>query len=71
MHAGVVLWFDSKKGYGFLKDLRQDEKTYFFHYTEIKKDDKFKSYNEGDKVYYEIGNAPNGKECAVNVTPRE
>lgn len=71
MNAGVVLWFDSKKGYGFLQDLHQDEKTYFFHYTEIKKDDKFKSYNEGDKVSYDIGKAPNGKECAVNVTPRE
>lgn len=71
MRTGVILWFDKKKGYGFLQDVEDDTKSYFFHYTAIKKDDEFKSYEENDKVYYEVGTAPNGKECAVSVAPRD
>ena len=71
MKKGTVLWFDKTKGYGFIEDVDNNEKSYFFHYTQIQSDRKFKYFDEGDLVSFEVGTAPNGKECAINVTARE
>lgn len=65
---GKVLWFDTKKGYGFIADINNPEESYFVHYTQIITDDNFKKLSEGDIVSFELGQAPNGKQCAVNVT---
>ena len=71
MRKGIVSWFDKTKGYGFIEDIDESEKTYFFHYTAINSKKKFKYFDEGDHVAFDIGTAPNGKECALNVTSRE
>lgn len=49
---GKVLWFDIKKGFGFIKgDDRQD---YFAHYSKIKaQDGEFRTLEEGQKVSFE------------------
>lgn len=71
MVKGVVLWFDKKKGYGFIQDMDNVNNSYFVHWSSINIDKKFKTLEEGDKVQFDIGTAPNGKACAINVELRQ
>ena len=73
MRRGTCLWFNWERGYGFIKDDDSDN-TYFVHYNGIITDDrkkdgnpKFRKLDEGEEVTFEVGQAPNGKPCAVNV----
>jgi CspA family cold shock protein len=54
---GQVKWFNEKKGYGFIQ--QEDGKDLFVHYTAIQ-GDGFKSLKEGQKVRFEIEEAPKG-----------
>lgn len=47
--AGVVSWFDDRKGFGFIK--AQDGTDVFVHYSAIKADG-YRTLNEGDKVEF-------------------
>ena len=74
MRKGKVLWFDWNRGFGFIQDLDDTDLSYFVHYTSIVSDKvrksgkpEFKKLIEGEEVTFEIGTAPNGRECAVNV----
>lgn len=60
---GIVKWFDSKKGYGFITD--EEGKEIFVHFSGIVKEG-FKSLNEGQAVEFEIGEGAKGAQ-AVNV----
>lgn len=54
--TGIVKWFNSKKGYGFIiRDNTpvNESNEIFVHYTAIKKSG-FKSLNPGDTVSYEV-----------------
>ena len=61
---GIVKWFDSKKGYGFITG--EDGKEIFVHFSGIASEG-FKSLNERQVVEFEIGNGTKGEQ-AVNVT---
>lgn len=50
MAAGIVKWFNSEKGYGFITP-DDGSKDLFVHYTAIE-GDGYKSLNEGQKVEY-------------------
>jgi CspA family cold shock protein len=64
MATGVVKWFNSEKGYGFImpdgggKDL-------FAHYSEIKAEG-YKTLQENQKVSFEIGQGAKGP-SATNI----
>ncbi len=61
-YSGVVKWFSSEKGYGFIK--QQDGSDLFVHYSEI--DSKgFRTLNEGDKVEFEITDGRKGKQASA------
>jgi cold shock protein len=60
---GFVKWFDTKKGYGFIKQPDGDD--VFVHYTEIV-NEGFKSLRAGEEVEFEISNGPKGPQ-ATNV----
>ena len=60
MAKGTVKWFDTKKGYGFIKQLDGDD--VFVHYSGIK-GDGFKSLRAGEEVEFEISNGPKGPQA--------
>ncbi|MFN4182523.1 MAG: cold shock domain-containing protein [bacterium] len=53
---GVVKWFDSKKGYGFIT---AEQKDYFVHFTAIQ-GEGFKTLREGEEVEFEFEQTPKG-----------
>ncbi len=66
MDTGIVKWFNSSKGYGFIApDDGSDD--LFIHHSEIKTEG-YASLDEGQKVQYEVGQGKKGP-CATNVTP--
>lgn len=62
MNNGVVKWFDSKKGYGFITS---EDKDIFVHYSGIVADG-FKSLAEGQNVSFDTVDSDKGVQ-AVNV----
>ena len=51
MDVGTVKWFDSKKGFGFIKG-EQEGQDIFVHYSNIE-GDGFRSLKNGESVEYE------------------
>ncbi|MCB2148989.1 MAG: cold-shock protein [Deltaproteobacteria bacterium] len=64
MINGVVKWFNSSKGYGFIE--QEDGPDVFVHHSGINSSG-FRSLNEGDRVTFEIVQGPKGP-SAANVT---
>ena len=66
MSTGIVKWFNSSKGFGFIApDDGGDD--LFVHHSEIKTDG-YASLDEGQSVQFEVGQGKKGP-CATNVIP--
>ena len=69
-HIGNILWFDQKKGFGFLKVVdpssEYNEKEIFFHYSQINCVNKFKKVFPGEYVSLDIVNVEEDKERPYN-----
>jgi CspA family cold shock protein len=57
MAQGVVKWFNSSKGYGFIK--ADDGQEVFVHHTSIQMSG-FRNLAEGQRVEFEIISGPKG-----------
>ena len=64
MPSGRVKWFDSKKGYGFIKD-NDSEKDIFLHISTLEKS-KLRVLKENQEIKFEI-KEEKGKLQAVNL----
>jgi CspA family cold shock protein len=64
--TGTVKWFNSNKGYGFIKP-DDGSADLFVHHSEIKSAG-YASLDEGQKVEFEVGEGKKGP-CATNVKP--
>jgi len=64
LERGVVKWFDTKKGYGFIKQSDGDD--VFVHFSGIM-GEGFKSLRAGEEVQFEIAEGPKGPQ-ATHVT---
>lgn len=64
MASGVVKWFNSSKGFGFIE--QEDGPDVFVHHSGINAAG-FKTLNEGDHVTFDVQQGPKGL-SAVNVT---
>ena len=66
---GEVLWFDAKRGYGFIGWNNEDvqQKDLFVHFSDISCEG-FKTLYKGQKVSFSLGANKHGDPKAVNVT---
>ncbi len=63
--TGVIKWFDSSKGYGFIQPEVESIEEVFVHYMAIV-DNGFRNPYEGDRVEFSLVDDPRGPQ-AVNV----
>ena len=63
---GTVKWFNSQKGYGFIKS--EDGKEVFVHYSNVNKKG-YRVLYQDEIIDFEIGTNSDGREQAVDVTP--
>jgi len=60
MAQGIVKWFNSEKGFGFIAvDGGQD---LFVHYTAIEMDG-YRTLEDGQRVEFEVGQGPKGPQA--------
>ena len=65
MNTGVVKWFNSEKGYGFITNDNGGDDV-FVHFSDLNMDG-FKTLDEGNSVEYDLTEGAKGPQ-AVNVT---
>jgi cold shock protein len=63
---GVVKWFDTKKGYGFIEQPGAED--VFVHYSGIQ-GEGFKSLRAGEEVEFEVASGPKGVQATKVVKP--
>lgn len=65
IYTGKVIWFDSKKGFGFIS--RENEPDIFVHFSDIKMDG-YKNLIKDQVVQFQIGENYFGKPKAIKVS---
>lgn len=63
-YTGVVKWFDTEKGYGFIS--ANDGKDVFVHHSQVKEKNNNKDLHEGESVTFDIIDTEKGQ-SAINV----
>lgn len=62
--TGIVKWFDSERGYGFIST--DDGKDVFLHHAQVKEKGDDKDIHEGENVSFDIIQDEKGP-TAINV----
>ncbi|MEJ2637125.1 MAG: cold-shock protein [Calditrichia bacterium] len=58
MEKGIVKWFNSSKGFGFIS--REEGEDVFVHYSAIEDDGGYRTLDEGQTVEFEVTTGPKG-----------
>ena len=66
MSTGTVKWFNTTKGYGFIKP-DDSAKDVFVHISAVERAG-WRSLSEGQRVSYEIQKGRDGRDAAANLT---
>jgi cold shock protein len=66
MSTGTVKWFNTTKGYGFIKP-DDSAKDVFVHISAVERAG-WRSLSEGQRVSYEIEKGRDGRDAAANLT---
>jgi len=66
MSIGTVKWFNTTKGYGFIKP-DDSAKDVFVHISAVERAG-WRSLSEGQRVGYEIQKGRDGRDAAQNLT---
>lgn len=66
LSAGFVKWFDSEKGYGFIK-MPDGTLDVFVHANQLRKSGIDRVLKEGERVRFIISKGPRGN-FAINIT---
>ncbi|MCY8197795.1 cold-shock protein [Bacillus spizizenii] len=61
MEQGTVKWFNAEKGFGFIE--RDNGDDVFVHFSAIQ-GDGFKSFDEGQKVTFDVEQGARGAQAA-------
>ncbi len=69
MAVGVVKWFNTTKGYGFIAP-ETGGKDIFVHISAVQRAG-LRGLDEGQKVGFEVEQQQNGRAAAVNITRLE
>jgi len=64
-YVGIVCWFSSKKGYGFIS--WENKEDLFVHFSDINIEG-FKTLNKNQKVQFKVGENKLGIPKAIEVT---
>jgi len=62
METGIVKWFNSDKGFGFIMP-ENGGKDLFAHFSEIQGSNSYKSLEENQRVSYVAGQGPKGPQA--------
>lgn len=65
MSVGIVKWFNSQKGFGFIQP-EDGSKDVFVHISAVERAG-MSNLNEGQKLSYELEQGKQGKTSAVNL----
>ena len=65
MPQGTVKWFNRVKGFGFIE--KEDGNDGFVHKSDVESG----TLHDGDEVEFELGEAPDGRACAISVNKVE
>ena len=61
---GIVKWWDTKKGYGYItctdEGMPENGKDYFCHFSKIESDHRFKKLGDGWEVVFTIKSSDKG-----------
>ncbi|MBE5960519.1 MAG: cold shock domain-containing protein [Lachnospiraceae bacterium] len=63
-YTGVVKWFDTEKGYGFIS--ANQGKDVFVHHSHVKEKNNDKDLHEGESVVFDVIDTEKGP-SAINV----
>lgn len=67
LFSGIVKWFNSERGYGFVVKKDDESSEYFVHFSYINMDG-YKTLKAGQQVSFELIETDKGVQ-AQNVTP--
>ncbi|MFK7941545.1 MAG: cold-shock protein [Paracoccaceae bacterium] len=69
MATGMVKWFNTTKGYGFIAP-DDGGKDVFVHITAVQ-ESGLDGLNENQKVEFELSEARDGRQAAIDIKPLE